>query len=386
LGSGFGQTSTGLRAVESDALIESSFRRLLASIEAERDQIRAAWQRLSQVRDGTTEELERIRQETEDWCYSEKQKIEAEWQRLDKLSVDMASVWPSTLEVLQINCSGEIFTIPKESLTGIPGSRLAEMFSDEIMPEIPRDEQGRFYLDFNPVCFGIVIEYLRNRRLRADAPVPIIPAVQQRNMEVLAEAWKLWPFIKENRINPLHGTSLSVTTRHDSTDRGAGAPAKEIVRATHTGWQVVSAQTSLPVSSPSYFEVQILKNPDSRGGMAIGICNHIPKGMEIHSIHLHCCQLYNSNNGLIGDCISEHDVRPGLQLKEGETLGIRNDVATRTLQWFHNRRYIGSSAFKPEMLEDMRQIYPVCALYVPEQALSVDFRAESPPFPGHAGS
>jgi len=118
--------------------------------------------------------------------------------------------------------------------------------------------------------------------------------------------------------------------------------------------------------------------------MAIGICNHIPKNMEIHSIHLHCCQLYNSNTGLIGDCISEHDVKSGLQLKEGETLGIRHDVASRTLQWFHNRQYIGSSAFKPEMLEDMRQIYPVLALYVPEQAVSVDFRAESPPFPGHA--
>jgi len=392
---GFGSTMGGtLRAVESDALMESSFRRLLASIDGERDQQRSAWQRLQQESDNTRDELERIRQETEDWCYSENQKIKGEWDRLNKLSEDMAKLWPQELDVIQINCAGEIFTLPKENLCSIPGSVLAEMFSDDFIEEIPRDEIGRFYLDFNPQCFGIVVEYLRNRRLRADAPLPIIPAVQQRNMEILAEAWKLRPFMKQNRMNPMHGTSLNISKRSASaalalpSDSASGISGGEegevfeVVSATHPGWQVISAESALPVSSPSYFEVSILANPDSRGGLAIGVCNHIPQGTEIHSIRLQCCVLYNSNNGVLGDVLGEHDVQPKLELKEGETIGIRHDVASKTLQWFHNRVYIGTSTFKQESLEHLATIYPVFGLYVPDQAISVDFRAAAPEFPG----
>jgi len=393
--SGFGATTSGLRAVESDALIESSFRRLLAALEQERDQIRDSWQKLSQERDGTTNELERIRQETEDWCYREKTKIEAEWERLNKLSEEMAKLWPENLEVVQINCAGQVYTLPKETLCGIPGSALCDMFSDEFIQEIPRDEEGRFYLDFNPKCFGIVVEYLRNRRLRVDAPLPVIPAAQQRNMEVLAEAWKLRPFIKQNRMNPLHGTSLQIVTKSAEdivAEAGftqlpieASGEVLETIKSVHPGWQVIGAQNALPVSSPSYFEMSILANPDSRGGMAIGICNHIPTGPETHSIRLECCVIYNSNNGVIGDAIGDHDVQPGLEMNQGDTIGVRHDVASRTLQWFHNRKYIGTSTFKEEYLERLGMIYPVFGLYVPGQTITVDFRAAAPHFPGADG-
>lgn len=389
--SGFGSTMGGtLRAVESDALMESSFRRLLASIDGERDQQRSAWQRLQQESDNTRDELERIRQETEDWCYSENQKIKAEWDRLNKLSGNMANLWPQELDVIEISCAGEVFTLPKENLRNIPGSALADMFSDEFIDEIPRDESGRFYLDFNPQCFGIVVEYLRNRRLRVDAPLPLIPAVQQRNMEILAEGWKIRPFMKQNRMNPMHGTSLNISGRSAGamtsvTDSGSAVSGEEgeifeIVSATHPGWQVISAECALPVSSPSYFEVSILANPDSRGGLAVGLCNHVPQGTEIHSIRLQNCVLYNSNNGVLGDILGEHDVKPKLELKEGETIGIRHDVASRTLQWFHNRVYIGSSTFKS--VETLQALYPVFGLYVPGQSFSVDFRATAPVFPG----
>ena len=33
-------------------------------------------------------------------------------------------------------------------------------------------------------------------------------------------------------------------------------------------------------------------------------------------ILLRCCVLYNSNNGLLGDALGDHDVQPGLQLSE----------------------------------------------------------------------
>jgi len=354
--------------MEAEPLIESSFRRLLASLDAEREQLRGAWQRLSEERDLTTEHLEKLRQETEEWCYREKLKIDNEWQRLNKLSEEMTKMWPSTVEILEINCSGEAFTIPRETMCGIEGSVLSEMFSDEFIHEIPRDEEGRFFLDFNPQCFSMVVEYLRNRRLNLDAPLPVVPQVQKRNMELLAEAWKLWPFLKANRLNPLHGTSLHISSQAD------GPKELHIIRATHPGWQVLGAEQPLPVSTSSYFEVKVLHNPDTRGGLALGVCGHLPSGTETHSIRLQQCVLYNSNNGLLGDSIGEHDVQGGLKLSDGESLGVCHEVILGVLQWYHNGRFIGSSSFK----ERWTSVFPVFGLYVPGQSIAIDFQASQP--------
>jgi len=354
----------GLRAIESDALIEPSFRRLLAAIDGERERIRGTWQQIQQEREGTTSELERLRQDTEDWCTSEKAKIGAEWKRLDRLSEQMNELWPQETEIIDINCSGTVFTISRRSLCSIEGSVLSRVFSDEFISEVPRDEMGRFFLDFNPQCFGLVIEYLQNRRLRLDAPTPVVPVAQRHNMELLAEAWKLTPFLHENRINPVHTTSLLV--------RG------NTIQSTHPGWQVISAQHALPASGPSYFEVTVVKNPDPRGGLAIGLCGHIPQGTEIHSIRLMGSILYNSNNGLIGDCYQNSDVPDKIQFVEGATIGIKHDVSTHSLLWYHNREYIGTVDIKEESLETMRTLYPVFALYVTGLTLQVDFSATSP--------
>lgn len=362
------------KVVETDALIESSFRRLLTAIESERDQIRGSWQRLQQERETTTSELERLKIETEEWCRSEQQRIDQEWKRLDKLSEKMSDMWPQNLDIIEINCSGEVFTLPKQTLCSIEGSVLSQMFSDTFIKEIPKDEQGRFYLDFNPQCFSLVVEYLRNRRLRRDAPLPVVPQAQQLNMELLAEAWKLKPFLRENRVNPVHGTSLYLSGELGNQ-----------VRATHPGWQVISAQYALPMAGPSYFEVRIRCNPDAKGGLAIGVCARVPQGPEIHSIRLPNSVMYNSGNGLIGDCFDPEttEVTKGLKLVEGESIGVRHEPGpVQRLLWYHNRTYIGCMVFKPEFKEQMRTVYPVFALYVPEQSILVDFRCAMPPLPG----
>ena len=45
---------------------------------------------------------------------------------------------------------------------------------------------------------------------------------------------KLWPFLKANRLNPLHGTSLHISSQAD------GPKELHIIRATHPGWQVLT--------------------------------------------------------------------------------------------------------------------------------------------------
>jgi len=361
-----------LRAVDTDAMMESSFRRLLGAIEEERDQIRNSLQELQNEKESTARELEQLQADTEDWCANEKMKIDAEWKRLDRLSEKMADIWPAKSEILKINCSGQVFEVPRGTICSIEGSYLAQLFCEENSHTIKPDADGFYYLDINPACFSLVVEYLLNRRLRVDAPLPVVPQAQKLNMELLAEAWQLRPFLRENRINPVHVTSLHVTQPGN------------VVEATHPGWQVISSQHPLPLANPYYFEVRVLKNPGSgtSGGLGFGVCNRIPQGPEIHSIRLQSSVMYSSGNGLIGDVVDYDEidkVRAGCELAEGCTMGIRNDPASHSLQWYFNGELIGACTFKEECWENLRLMFPIFALYVPGQTLSVEFRSSNQP-------
>lgn len=367
-------TTLSVRAVDTDANIQSSFRRLLSAIESEQEQIRSTWQTIEQEQEGTTAELERLRQDTDEWCRSEKSKIDAEWKRLDKLSERMGQLWVDRPEILEINCSGKVFTVLRSTLCSLEGSNLSQMFSDAFIHQIPKDPEGRFYIDFNPHCFTYIIEYLQNRRLRQDCPVPIIPSKHKPSMDKLAEALKLRPFLSENRISPVHSTSLWVDGDRNS------------IQATHPGWQIISSMHPLPLAGSSYFEVTIENNPNTKGGLAIGVCGHIPQGNEVHQIHLSDSILYNSNNGLMGDAIDAEDVQKDLPLDSGSVIGIKNDPGHHRLVWYYKAPGsreselvpIGSSIIRKESLERMRALYPVFALYVPDQRIKVSFTAPEP--------
>lgn len=357
--------ATGL-ITENEALIESSFRRLLASIESEREKLRNTWQQIQGESSTTVTELARIRQDTEEWCHSERYKVESEWKRLDKLRERMSVLWPSDRsEFLEINCSGEIFSIPKAALCSIEGSYLNHMFSDAFAQSVPRDGSGRFFLDFNPVCFALIVEFLQARWTKPDAQPPPVPPEQRQNMDLLAEALRLKPFLRLNEINQKHGTSLRV--------------AGNVIVATHPGWQVISSRDPLLMSGSSYFETQVMANPDKmKGGLAIGVCGHMPEGKEIHTIRLNHTIFYSSNNGLIGDDVAVHNVEKGIQFIEGSVLGIRHDITSRSLFWYHNRLLIGGCSLKKESIENFRVLYPVFALFCPNQKIQVDFSANNP--------
>lgn len=366
-----GSSTQPLRPIQNDALIESSFRRLLAAIESEHEKIRSTWLQLEQERDCTTTELCRLRQETDNWCNIEQGKIDEEWKRLDKLSERIGCLWPEVTEICEIMCKGKVFVLPRSTLCSIEGSHLAYMFSDSFVGKIPRDGAGRFILDMNPECFAIVVEYLQNRRLRKDAPTPIVPTDQQQNMDMMAEALKLTPFIKMNKISPFHGTSLTV--------RG------NKVKGTHPGWQVIPALNPLSMARVTYFEVKVVENPDPKGGLAIGICGHVPVDKEIHNVRMPGSVLYISNNGLVGDVLTPEEmdsfngeVSP-VQLARGTTFGVRHDAHSHTLSWFFNGELLRITNIRASMVRKMKTLYPVFALYMPDQFIQVDFGAICPP-------
>jgi len=355
-----------MHAIDNDALIESSFRRMLGAIESERDKIRSTWQQLEQERESVTQELDEFKQMTQEWCEKERLKQQAERERLDDITVKMNEIWPQVMEVIEINCSGQLFVVPRSTLCSIEKSQLGKMFSDRNIGTLPRDSEGRFYFDFNPDCFGFIVEYLQNRRLKVDCPTPIIPMELQHSMELLADKLKIFPFMRQNKISPVHATSLHVV---DNT-----------VQATHPGWQVINAQHPLSLAGPSYFEVKIVSNPNVHGGLAVGVCGHIPQGTEVHSIRLMGSVLYNSGNSLISDVTESQDLPKGIQFEDNCTFGVKYDVNERALHWYYNQDHIGTSHFKKDCYEKMTKLYPIFALYVPGQMIEVTFYPGLPPF------
>eukprot|EP00434_Breviolum_minutum_P035420 symbB.v1.2.031356.t1/scaffold3632.1/size52985/6 len=306
-----------LRITENEALIESSFRRLIAAIEAEREKMRGTWTQIEEEQQVTGDDLARLKLDTEEWCRAERTKIENEWKRLDRLRERMSVLSMTSTEVLHINCSGAIFQLPKRALCFIEGSYLNHMFSDAYIASVPRDSQGRYFLDFNPECFGIIVDWL----VKLEAKVPRVPEQQKLNMDMLAEALSLRQFVFGNCLRTNHGTSLKV--------RGNTA------EATHMGWQVVSAEHPLKMSGNSFFEIRILRNPDpNTDRIAVGLCGHIPSGAEVHTIRVKDAFVYNSNVGLIGDVVEANNCQEKIKFVEGMTIGVRHDIQTRLTHFF----------------------------------------------------
>ncbi|CAJ1328596.1 unnamed protein product [Effrenium voratum] len=354
-----------LRVTENEALIESSFRRLIASVEAEREKMRSTWTQIEEEQQVTGDDLSRLKLDTEEWCRIERSKIENEWKRLDRLRERMNVLNTASREVLDINCSGQLFQVPKRALCFVEGSYLNHMFSDAYIQSVPRDPQGRYFLDFNPECFGLIVDWLLKLEENPSTKVPTVPEHQQLNMDLLAEALNLRQFAFGNCLRTNHSTSLQV--------RG------NVVEATHMGWQIISAEHPLKMSGNSFFEIRILRNPDpNTDRLAIGLCGHIPTGAEVHSIRIKDAFMYNSNIGLIGDVIDANNCQEKIKFVEGMTIGVRHDAQTRMTHFYMNRASVGSCALSQDALERMPVLYPIFAMHAAGQKIEVDFSLSGP--------
>jgi len=361
-----------LSGTDNEVLIESSYRQLLATINVEREKIRSSHADTDRERSRSEATFRAERREIEEYSNVERQKIDIEWKRLDKLRERMSMRWPDpgASENIEINCSGKLFTLPRRLIASIEGSHLNHMFSDAYVASIPLDAEGRFYLDFNPFCFGLMMDYLHLRCDRPDAVPPPVSPDQQQNMDMLADALDLKAFMPINKPFPGHGSSLKLSS--------GSAEGRSVIEAGHPGWQVIGGAYPLPMASIAYFEVNVVANSEARGGLAVGICSHIPQGSEIHTIRLVDSIMYNSAVGLIGDSFAAENVTKGIVLAEGSCFGIKYDAYSRRLEFFFNRVSIGTAALKVQCHEKFQQIYPVVALNTKGQKIDVNFLANSP--------
>ena len=68
-------------------------------------------------------------------------------------------------EILDTNAGGIIISVTRDTLTQIKGTRLEALFRWRWDKRMPRDGVGRVLLDVNPKCFGVVVDYLNERRI-----------------------------------------------------------------------------------------------------------------------------------------------------------------------------------------------------------------------------
>mmetsp|Transcript_57057 Transcript_57057/g.105488 ORF Transcript_57057/g.105488 Transcript_57057/m.105488 type:complete len:237 (+) Transcript_57057:120-830(+) len=80
-------------------------------------------------------------------------------------------------DVLTLNVGGELFTVKRETLCVCKGSYMTVLFSGQYDGNFLRDEQGHVFLDFDPVAFELVLNWLRDKKIEGVGRSAALPSV-----------------------------------------------------------------------------------------------------------------------------------------------------------------------------------------------------------------
>jgi len=74
--------------------------------------------------------------------------------------------------ILELNVGGQLFQTNIQTLCKYPDSMLCAMFShtDSGLIPMPQTEKGHFFLDVNPIYFGVVLDWLRLGKVISQDP------------------------------------------------------------------------------------------------------------------------------------------------------------------------------------------------------------------------
>ena len=78
-------------------------------------------------------------------------------------------------DIIQLNVGGQKYTTTRSTLRQVNGSLLAIMFSESMEHGLKRDQDGAIVLDFNPVHFGWILNYLPAKKISTPEKLPVFP-------------------------------------------------------------------------------------------------------------------------------------------------------------------------------------------------------------------
>ena len=81
----------------------------------------------------------------------------------------------SSDDIIEINAGGKIIVTRREKLCQIEGSRLEALFCGRWDKKLPRDSKGRIFLNVNPTCFQIIVDYLNELAISSPDNLPTEP-------------------------------------------------------------------------------------------------------------------------------------------------------------------------------------------------------------------
>ena len=87
-------------------------------------------------------------------------------------------------DVISLNIGGTIMAAARSTLCQVEGSLLASMFSGRWEDRLKKDKHGNVFLDFNPDCFKLILNYLRAKKLEkpnSSARKPTPPKEEESN-------------------------------------------------------------------------------------------------------------------------------------------------------------------------------------------------------------
>jgi hypothetical protein len=128
---------------------------------------------------------------------------------------------------IQLNVGGVGVVVKRSVLTLFSGSKLAVLFSGRWDKKLLRDKKNRIFLDVDPVCFQIILDYLTQcSELPGDSLLPSLPEV---NKELKATFGCLCTFFgivvvkPEESSSTVEGVKLEVTESEADVTAGDNA-------------------------------------------------------------------------------------------------------------------------------------------------------------------
>lgn len=92
-------------------------------------------------------------------------------------------------DILELNVGGDArFATRRDTLTCVRGSRLAQIFSGRWDRLLPRDDNGRIFVDIDPTHFRILLDWLVD--IKKVAPGDVVPSISTGDLPVD----RLWSF------------------------------------------------------------------------------------------------------------------------------------------------------------------------------------------------
>jgi len=95
-------------------------------------------------------------------------------------------------DLIEVNAGGKIIAAKRSTLTQLKGTRFEALFSGRWDNKLQRDSHGRIFLDVNPKCFEVIVDYLNEMIISSEDDPPEPPSVNDEHQHILNHQLELF--------------------------------------------------------------------------------------------------------------------------------------------------------------------------------------------------